>query len=222
MSDDFEPPTPQAVPPLGRLHRTVEINTDEAALLADWLSISEDLKFAQHCLKLLIASSQISDEDLDMATQVTRQSLWSSALIYYRRCFATGVRVRLDSSRIVGLAENAAEYHEWLMNLANKLIAHSVNPFEQMKVGAVIDEQEQTILGMAHIHARAVGWQKDGLDQFGRFIGLLRSNLVDPEIEQLNAVALASAQKRPFEELAGLPTLRIHGADPEDAGRRRR
>lgn len=61
---------------------------------------------------------------------LVERSLYIAALVTYARCFGSGKRRRLDESIFFGDAEYLLDWHRYFIEVRNKHIAHSVNPFE--------------------------------------------------------------------------------------------
>src|SRR5215203_5172760 len=107
-----------------------------AAQLADLWSQIADLDLALGALERLQALRGM-DTDLVLET-----SLYCAAAIYYRRCFSSGVRSRLHSAIDDELDAEAKVTHSLLLAVANKHIAHSVNSFEEVKVGVSLERKD--------------------------------------------------------------------------------
>ena len=106
------------------------IDCDEAIELASWGGIRLDLQYVcDACDRLL---------NTDEEDEVLRRALFVAALVAYARCFKgnEGVRLGLDEIELEGMGEdNVLDLHRWFIDVRNKHIAHSVNPFEQVDVG---------------------------------------------------------------------------------------
>ena len=103
-----------------------EISGPAARELSDLSSILSDLQRTTTALNRLLGGSN---------DDVVSDALFTSSLIAYRRCFVSGVRGGLGRDHILAIGNNAEELHDYLINQANKLAAHSVNAFEETKVG---------------------------------------------------------------------------------------
>jgi hypothetical protein len=97
--------------------------------------------------------------------------------------------------------------------MADKFAAHSVNPFEQMKVGVFVSENE--VLGVAAFFMRLITFEKDGLRHWAHLIGLLQNKIAEIGKDS-QAALLAEAQTRPVEEIVKAGTLKItYPTDPK-------
>src|SRR4051812_36912397 len=119
----------EAVEPDRQQNHIVKLRSPSAARLADLVSIHADLLFISGCCERLMAQLALPEESRDF---VLIQALWSAALVSYRRCFSDGKRGGLTNAdvRALGLAGEPIEVHQFLHQLRNKHVAHSVNPFE--------------------------------------------------------------------------------------------
>src|SRR5687767_7424704 len=122
-----EQPREQPVVPIPEL--------DEAAVLSELASLFHDLKFVVDAGDSLDAVFAEGREDSTLA-----QAYWTAAVITYIRCFTTGIRSRLTESDLarLPLEGEVVEFHRLLKDMRDKHIAHSVNPFEDVRIGAVL------------------------------------------------------------------------------------
>jgi hypothetical protein len=104
---------------------STELSREYAALSL----IAADLTFANECFR---AAEQHGLPDPD---NVQSTALIFSGVVSYARCFMTGVRAQLEL-KTAGAVD--FEIHDYLMNLRNKHVAHSVNDFEECRAAAVI------------------------------------------------------------------------------------
>ena len=119
----------------------------EAKIAADLFALENDLK---RILSILKEWLLVQENDL------LCDAFFSAALIKYRRCFNGGIRSPIKYEDIAKLPNNAVEFHDFLFALANKLIAHSVNGFEQTEVGIAVSDN-QHIVCVANLHSRSIG-----------------------------------------------------------------
>jgi len=80
----------------------------------------------------------------------------TAALIIYRRCFSSGVRASLSDSDVEALPSNSGGVHSRVRAQASKFAAHSVNPFDLVKVGIMVKERT-TVVGVGLLSAQLVG-----------------------------------------------------------------
>ena len=142
-----------------------EIDFKEAKILADLLAIAQDLKSVMKtCSELKVLLEKNLQDNLLI------ENLWTSALVRYSRCFASGKRYGLDETIFEDLQGEALKVHNMYIGLRNKHIAHSVNPFEQIKVGVVLspkESQEKKVIGIATLSMKLITLNKEGVHQLG-------------------------------------------------------
>jgi hypothetical protein len=153
------------------------------------------------------------------------KALWSAALVAYARCFATGKRFGLSNEdvRSLPLEGEVFEFHEWLMNMRNKHVAHSVNPFEIVKVGAVLSAPQQPqrqVEGIATLSMQYMLPDEIGVQQLGGLAAAL-ANVVAQRGQAQQETVFNEARELAFEELSLLPPLRTYAPGPKEARRPR-
>jgi len=140
-----------------------ELDTEHARLLADHASVFQDLGFCIQCCDRL--ASILTDGPKD---SVAQQALWTSALIAYARCFATGVRYGLTPEIYARFEGEPLEVHKRYVEMRNKHIAHSVNPFDQVKVGALLSPpaaEKREVLGVSTLSMKHIRDSLEGVEQ---------------------------------------------------------
>ena len=143
-----------------------ETSGPAARELSDLTSILNDLQRTITALKRLLSDSDDA---------VVSDALFTSSLVTYRRCFASGVRSGLNRSHILAIGHNAEELHEHLIAQANKLAAHSVNAFEETKVGVLVEDDK--VVGSAVFSKRLLTFKPEGIHQWSRLIDSLIRHL---------------------------------------------
>jgi len=189
-----------------------KVDYEEAKKLADLGAIVQDLGFTMKtCSRLKQLLKENSQDSLLI------ESMWTAALIRYARCFATGKRFGLSESIFDGLIGEPHKVHKMYMDLRDKHIAHSVNPFEQMAVGLVLPPQgsrEREIIGVATMSMRHICSDVEGVHQ----LGLLSKVLLEKVIQiakEYEEKTLEKGKSIPLEVLYELPRLRIVAPGPE-------
>ena len=142
-----------------------KVDFPDAQKLADLATIIQDLRaIMQTCSRL----KGLLDEN--SKDSILIESLWVSALIKYARCFASGKRFGLSKDIYQKLQGEPIKAHQFYIDLRNKHIAHSVNPFEQMEVGLVLsstNESDKKIIGVSTLAMRHIVSDKEGVNQLG-------------------------------------------------------
>ena len=153
-----------------------KVDYEEAKKLAELGAIVQDLGFTMKtCSRLKKLLNEKSQDSLLI------ESMWTAALIRYARCFATGKRFGLSESIFDGLIGEPHKVHKMYIDLRDKHIAHSVNPFEQMAVGLVLSPQsshERKIIGVATMSMRHICSDVEGVHQLGLLSKVLLQKVV--------------------------------------------
>jgi len=126
--------------------------TELAATFADLLSIAQDLQRVECICERLSRELSAEPGDCELV-----DVLWTAALVRYGRCFKKGKRKPLTIDVLSHLRGNPIAAHTYYLNQRDKLVAHSVNPFEDCKIGLVLaraDDEPRRVRGIAHLYAR--------------------------------------------------------------------
>jgi hypothetical protein len=108
-------------------------NFPEAARLAALVGVQDDLEqVLSYCGEL---EKQIAANYRDYYLW---EALAHAAAVAYARCFGTGVCPPLPVAELGAASAEIREIHEFIMDLRNKHIAHSVNVFEENRVIAKV------------------------------------------------------------------------------------
>lgn len=144
--------------------------------------------------------------------------LVTASFITYRRCFKHGARSRISHDEVASLDPSAKEYHNYILSQADKLIAHSVNPFEVLAVGVFV--HNEAVIGIAAANMR-MKFDHPEFAQWHSFVSEILNKLVQPKIVAAEAAVLQDAQRRPVRDIIRAGQLRLYAAGPEQAGDRR-
>lgn len=205
--DEDEEVPPQAV---------YEMRTPAAREVSDLLAMRLDLTYVCEACELLL---DLPTNDPELEPLLTR-ALWSSALIAYARCFATGKRLGLDEDdvRRIPKGEEAVEFHRKMLNLRNKHIAHSVNPLEFIKIGVMVGtlsrEDEEGVTGLVTLFGSNWRVHPTTVDSMRRLSAALLCVVMDRIEEQTPAVR-DSADRYGLDAIKGWPVLE-HEDGPVD------
>jgi hypothetical protein len=185
--------------------------------LIDLTSIFQDLGFVVACCDRLLDPLESSDRD-----NVLAQALWSAALVAYVRCFGSGKRVGLDASFLeqVGLEGEVQAWHRYLRNMRDKHIAHSVNPFETILVGAVLTpsgKRDRKVEGIAVLALKHLTAADQGVYQLRQLAKALKRK-VDERCQAQRGKVQADAEALDIRELDESPPVRIYAPGNEQAG----
>lgn len=200
-----------------------EYTSDAAAVLGDLWSRIADLDVAQAALD---KPRSISDINTDLVVERYCQMLWigrSGSVRLPRRCFSSGLRNRLQLDLEAQLDGETKAAHELLLAVANKHLAHSVNPFEEVKVAIVLDRPEgeaARVVGVTQAMTRLSSHNEAQLQRFTSLVAQIRELLLGELNAQGTRVATEAAHV-PVDELVALLPLEFRPIDDDEANRRR-
>ena len=197
----------------------IRLDGDEAAELADLYTIRNDLAFADACVQRLL------EMETQQPDQTVMRALFDAAIIAYARCFHTGVRQGLRREDLEPHPGNPVVFHDHLFELRQKLVAHSVNAFEQTKVGAVLAQGRKKgseVVGLTNLTMRLTNFVNRDLRQFRGLIRLVIKDMLDLRIKSLEECALEIAKTMPASELLSMVRLSVTAPSPEDVSKRRK
>lgn len=194
----------------------VKLGTEKAKLLADIAGIHEDLKFTVQICERLYKLDATEEKDV-----LLKEALWAAALISYARCFAEGKRYGLSEDTLQAAGDKAFEIHRHFVNLRNKHIAHSVNPFEQIEVGLVLSEpnkEDRHIESVVTFGLRLISMNKPAVQGLLTLAATLLDEIKRQATELKNEV-YEEAKKIPVDELYKYPPLRIKAPHAGDTNK---
>ncbi len=151
------------------------------------------------------------------------ESLWVSALIRYARCFAAGKRFGLSKDIYQNLQGEPLKVHQFYIDLRNRHIAHSVNPFEQMEVGFVLSSvngPDKRIVGVSTLAMRHIVSDKEGVKQLG-VLSKIAHDKVCSMAKETEQKVLEEGKKIPIDDLYKIAQPRLVTPDPNLANKPR-
>ena len=143
--------------------------------------------------------------------------MWTAALIRYARCFASGKRFGLSESIFNGLKGEPRKVHKMYIDLRNKHIAHSVNPFEQMEIGLILSPKnghERKIIGVATMAMRHICSDMEGVHQLGLLSKVLLEK-VSQIAKEYEKKTLEKGKNIPIDDLYKCARPRMIAPGPE-------
>ena len=190
--------------------RTVRrIGSPAAAALADLAAIFDDLQTVLLACEHLV--NQLRPGVGKQLDEVVVESLWTTALISYSRCFAGGERgMGLTEDDVEGLELKGEKlaWHRMLRRLKKHFADPAANPRETFTVGvAVVDGAPA---GVAITSARQDLVDEQTVRQTGALAFAL-SKLVDGRIAEHQATVLEGAQALSTKELETLDEIEVTG-----------
>lgn len=175
-----------------------KVDFEKANQLAEISAIIQDFRsIMEICTRLKSLLSQKSDDHMLL------ESLWSTVLIKYARCFSSGKRFSLTFEIFKGLNGDPIEAHEYYISMRNKHIAHSVNPFEQIEIGFILSsprEKDKVIKGVIPMSMKHISSSEEGVHQLGMLSNIAQKKLCK-QAEDLTEKVLKIGNTMPIEEL---------------------
>ena len=196
-----------------------EVDFDEAKRTADLTSYFQDLAFT---IKALDRLQQLIDND-NNDDEILTGSLWIAALISYARCFSTGKRFGL-SEQLFKEFGGGVETHQFYINLRNKHIAHSVNPFEQVVVGLVLSppsSADRKVEGISVLAQKLLHVNSDGIQTLRR-LALIAIKEIERQVKKSQEKTLEVGRQVPIDTLYKKATPRTVAPGPDEAGQARK
>jgi hypothetical protein len=174
---------------------------------ADLVSIYQDLKYVLWSTNKAIGLTRQNQID-----DLVLQTYWSASLIAYRRCFNSGKRHGLDEHIYEKLPGDPIGAHNYYYEQASKLIAHSVNPFEEVQVGIVVDGDN--IVGVSELSAKLVSTSEEG---YATLHNLARHSIIylEQKIEETRLEIEENAKKLSTSEIEQLKTITYKVPEPK-------
>jgi len=176
-----------------------------AAALVGVVEVFEDLQTVLRCCERLVAELAVDGEP----DPVVVESVWTTALLSYARCFAaTGDGVALTEGDVSSThsSPEVVEWHRLLLQLRNHYADPAVNPRERFSVGVAQDANGRAS-GIAITSARQPLVDDLTVRQTGA-IAYALSGLVDKRIEL--------RQKEVFHDLESWSKADLDRLDPRD------
>jgi hypothetical protein len=156
------------------------LNDNDAIRFNDLRSIAHDLKLVIQCCRQFEISDRLENSEFTDA-------LIDCALIRYRRCFNNGKRFTLPRDVVENLTDDQRQLHVYLIDLANKHVAHSVSDYEQFNtvVAAKQVVKGQVELGWFGPFDYIYGLMPEEVTRFGIIAQCILNDVVIPYKEVL-------------------------------------
>jgi hypothetical protein len=196
----------------------VEVEFDEVKELADLIGLHNDLASVVEMTRRLSEMLRQDEQDQD---GLMVKSLWTSALVTYIRCFASGKRYGLTESIYSELPGEPTTTHKYYKDTRDKHIAHSVNAFEETVIGIILSNEESQpieVLGVANLTVHRISDSVEGIDQLGVLAEFARRYIAQKGQEVQDKI-LNKAKSLTTEQLRALPRLGVMPQGGADAAR---
>lgn len=195
--------------------RQAELRTDDAALLGDLSLIVLDLRSVIELCRRLSAEMAKPKEHQD--NQLI-EGFWTAALVKYVRCFTTGKRFGLEPS-VFAEFEGGVTTHQYFKNMRDKHVAHSVNPFGDVHVAALLppaSSEPQLVQGITVFSHKLLSTDQNGVKTLERLASVAHSYVVS-QAKTVQEAVLVWAKAQPIESFA-VGRIGMTAPGPEQAG----
>jgi hypothetical protein len=180
----------------------------EARALASMESIKQDLTgVVSYCDRL----EALMDSRPDF---LIWDALCSAMVVRYARCFSSGARDPLPHTLLDGASEEQRKLHEYVMDVRNKHVAHSVNSFEETDVTVTVCEDDDFIHSIAMSHGRFVGLSYEFPGKIRELAQWLLAH-ADQVIERERSAMLEIARELGPEKVKAFGVVRIELGDAD-------
>lgn len=197
----------------------LKVDSPIAKEIEGYLSIDSDLHYVMRITHGAVQFLESGRED-----DFTLPTYLSAALVAYARPFKDGVRgtkkLNLNPEEIYNAFEGATQLHEYLIDQRDKLVAHSVNPFEVVSVGLVLDNQGKPA-GAGYLSSRLISFTIEDYKQFNH-LSKIALEFVNDKTAALEKQLMEEAKTLSKDELSKLKPLRHTTPNPAQASQSRR
>src|SRR5215813_5970905 len=179
-------------------HSYVDVDLDDARLLADLNGARLDLKSVLRLAKYMRGRFSAADFGLEIVDAFS-----TAILVRYSRPFMKGVREQLEENILQDLTESQRKLHEKFIAWRNKHIAHSVNSFEDNRVVAYFNEETVSTEGIQSISVQQNGLVGLGSQDLAEIEEITKAilALIDIRMESEKARVLEVVRKMPVDEV---------------------
>jgi hypothetical protein len=197
--------------------KLVRLDDKKARRIADLALHKNDLDFAADCL------AAINEAAVD--PPVVRNALWSSAIVYYMKCFGdSAARFQLSAERIYkGEPPEALQAFQFFRNLRNKHVVHDENSYTQSIPGAVLNKGDKTykIEKILCFSARAVVLEQDNYSNLKLLINKAHAWVIN-EFDACCAMVTQELELVPYGELLARDSVEYRAPTVDDIAKNRR
>jgi len=185
------------------------VATPTASALAEQLATFEELQTVLRCCERLVSDLAAAEPD-----DVVLEGVWTTALLSYGRCFATGqagtalTEADLTATKLQG---DVLKWHSVLLQMRDYYTDGCVNPRERFSVGVALDG-DGAASGVGMTSARQPSVDDLTVRQTGA-IAYALSALVDERIAAQQEKVFEQVKKLSKAELSKLTRLEL--AEPE-------
>lgn len=182
--------------------RSVVVDTKSATQLRDLASYARDFELAAGYLRHYLAGD--IEGDIEYASPV--DAMWMTSILMYSRAFSKGVRAT-NQPDLDQFSPDEGRLHQYVLDVRNKYLAHSVNGFEQVEAIAFLTaspHMERAITGIGHVHTSLSRMDRNSAEAFlalcERHIRALQGRLQEVHVqitEELVALGVTAVYALP-------------------------
>ena len=184
-----------------------QLGSPAALALADLAALHEDLQTVLRCCERLVQELQPRPGGPD---DLALEAYWTTAVLSYARCFATGARgtgLTEHDVTATGLPGDVVGWHHVLLALRDRYADPAVNPRESFSVGASQDSGGHAE-GIAVASARQPPLDEVSVRQTGA-VAFALSQAVDEKLAAQQAVVFTAVAAMARPALDKLPLLHL-------------
>lgn len=184
------------------------LDSPAARALAELAAMLDDLQTVLACCERLMTELGKPEDRDDGVDELLLESLWTTALLSYTRCFTggrNGVALTEDDVTATGLQGEVLQWHNVLRTLRKHYADPAVNPRERFSVGAAQDTRGRAG-GIAITSTRRPALDEVTVRQTGALAYAL-SQLVDRRIEEHQQRVRETANALSAKDLNALPRV---------------
>lgn len=196
----------------------VKVDFEEATRLAELGAVAQDLGAVMETCRRIEGLSNENSND-----HILIEGLWTAALVRYARCFTEAKRQELTESIFDGFHGQPIAAHRYYIDMRNKHIAHSVNPFEQTYAGVVLTPETskvKSVVGVTTLAMRHIVCDLNGVHQLGVLAKIVLGKVCE-KAKDCEKKLLARIKALPIEDLYRIERLQVRAPGPETAGKAR-
>ena len=194
------------------------IDTPDARTLFDFEMIKYDLLFAKSCFERLSGRARgVTFSPFSIQTDPKEFNDWcmfAAAGLHYRKCFKSGVRVRIDRPELErSLTHNRIILHDALVDIVDKHFAHSVNEMEVGNTCLQIEIHEDARIERKSIGSQVLWTGPLNSQAYGLIVPMIAqilSSVVEVRLSKLRKVVSDQLDQLTDEEITALPERELN------------
>jgi len=197
----------------------LKLESSIAKELEGYVSIGSDLHYVMRVTHNAVQFLESGQQD-----DFTLPTYFSAALVAYARPFKDGVRgtkkLNLNAREMYQNFKGAEKLHEYLIAQRDKLVAHSVNPFESVSVGLIVNKHGEPA-GTGYLSSRLISFTIEDYKQFNQ-LAKVALVFVNARISELEKQLMQEARGLSKDKLNKLKPIRHTTPHPDQVRDSRR